>query len=343
VLVWLFFAPQATAVAAPLSITVHPGCFPEATARRCATVLVRGRVPASLHYQGAAQAARWRALYERWSPFVQRPGYRAMFDAGFAKVVSQAPESVAVIGLGCGTGDKELALIGRLLARSVNMAFAPVDISVPLVTAAALLARKSLPSAGIQPLVADLSNPETDLSDWLGSILPATDQRVFTFFSLLPNFEPADILPRLAGWLRPHDRLLLTANLAPGDDFNAGLARILPQYDNAETRAWLATFLEQGGVLPGDGEMTFHVETHPTEEGIRCVVARWKFARACRLQVMTGAIDFTAGDQLDLFSSSRYQHSGMVTHFRRHGLDLEASWLAPDAEEGLYLCRLASA
>jgi erythromycin esterase-like protein len=56
-------------------------------------------VPASLHYQGAAQAARWRALYERWSPFVQRPGYRAMFDAGFAKVVSQAPESVAVIGL----------------------------------------------------------------------------------------------------------------------------------------------------------------------------------------------------------------------------------------------------
>lgn len=300
-------------------------------------------MPGSLHYQGAAQAARWRALYERWSPFVQRPGYRAMFDAGFAQVVSQAPESVVVIGVGCGTGDKELALIGRLLARSVNMTFAPVDISVPLVTAAGLLARKSLPSAGIHPLVADLSDPETDLIDWLGLTLPATDQRVFTFFSMLPNFEPADILPRLAGWLRPHDRLLLTANLAPGDDFNAGMARILPQYDNPETRAWLATFLEQGGVLPTDGEMTFHVEARSTEEGIRRVVARWRFSRSCRLQVLTAAMDFTAGDQLELFSSYRYQHPGVVKHLRRHGLDMEASWLAPDGEEGLYLCRLASA
>lgn len=300
-------------------------------------------MPGSLHYQGAAQAARWRALYERWSPFVQRPGYRAMFDAGFAQVVSQAPESVVVIGVGCGTGDKELALIGRLLARSVNMTFAPVDISVPLVTAAGLLARKSLPSAGIHPLVANLSDPETDLSDWLGLTLPATDQRVFTFFSMLPNFEPAGILPRLAGWLRPHDRLLLTANLAPGDDFNAGLARILPQYDNPETRAWLATFLEQGGVLPTDGEMTFHVEAHSTEEGIRRVVARWRFSRSCRLQVLTAAMDFTAGDQLELFSSYRCQHPGVVKHLRRHGLDMEASWVAPDGEEGLYLCRLASA
>lgn len=312
-------------------------------ARRCVAELRQGRVPGSLHYQGAAHAARWRALYERWSPFVQRPGYRAMFDAGFERVVSLAPESVSVIGLGCGTGDKELALIGRLLARSVNMTFAPVDISVPLVTAAALLARKSMPSADIHPLVADLSDPETDLSEWLGLILPTTDQRVFTFFSMLPNFEPADILPRLADWLRPHDRLLLTANLAPGDDFNAGMARILPQYDNPETRAWLATFLEQGGVLPGDGEMSFHVETHPTEEGIRRVVARWKFARACRLQVTTGAVDFTAGDQLELFSSWRHQHPGVLTQLRRHGLEAEANWIAPDGEEGLYLCRSASA
>lgn len=300
-------------------------------------------MPGSLHYQGAAQATRWRALYERWSPFIQHPGYRAMFDAGFEQVVLQAPENVSVIGLGCGTGDKELALMQGLLTRPVNPTFAPVDISVPLVTAAGLLARKSLPSAGIHPLVADLSDPDTDLNDWFGSALPAADQRVFTFFSMLPNFEPADILSRLAGWLRPHDRLLLTANLAPGDDFNAGMARILPQYDNPETCAWLATFLEQGGVLPADGEMTFHVEAHPTEEGIRRVVARWRFSRSCRLQVTTGAIDFAAGDELELFTSARFQNPGVVKQLRRHGLEIEASWLAPDSEEGLYLCRSASA
>ncbi len=300
-------------------------------------------MPGSLHYQGAAPAARWRALYERWSPFVQRPGYRAMFDAGFGRVVAPAPDGVSVIGLGCGTGDKELALIQRLLARSVNPAFAPVDISVPLVTAAGVLARTALPDAVIHPLVADLSNPATDLSHWFDATLPATDQRVFTFFSMLPNFEPADILPRLAGWLRQHDRLLLTANLAPGDDFSAGMARILPQYDNAETRAWLATFLEQGGVLPADGELSFHVEPHPTEAGIRRVVARWKFNRAGQLQVMTGAIDFAVGDHLELFTSSRHQRPGVVTQLRRHGLEMEASWITPDGEEGLYLCRPVSA
>ena len=70
---------------------------------------------------------------------------------------------------------------------------------------------------------------------------------------MIPNFEPQVILPRLAGMIRPEDYLLLSANLAPGADYAAGVQRILPLYDNTLTREWLMTFLLDLGVEMGLG------------------------------------------------------------------------------------------
>ena len=60
---------------------------------------------------------------------------------------------------------------------------------------------------------------------------------------MIPNFEPEQILPKLASLIRPNDFLLFSANLAPGKNYAAGVKKILPQYDNCLTRDWLMTFL----------------------------------------------------------------------------------------------------
>src|SRR5207237_1110942 len=92
------------------------------------------------------------------------------------------------------------------------------------------------------PLVCDLAST-ADLASVLEHNCVPEASRLITFFGMMPNFEPHLILPRLASVLRADDFLLLSANLAPGPDYAAGVQKILPLYDNALTRDWLLTFL----------------------------------------------------------------------------------------------------
>ena len=78
---------------------------------------------------------------------------------------------------------------------------------------------------------------------------------------MIPNFEPQIILPKLASLVRPKDFLLFSANLAPGNNYAAGVKKILPQYDNPLTRDWLMTFLLDLGVERNDGKLRFKIET----------------------------------------------------------------------------------
>ena len=77
---------------------------------------------------------------------------------------------------------------------------------------------------------------------------PQQPRALVTFFGMIPNFEPQEILPKLASLIRPKDFLLFSANLAPGKNYAAGMKKILPQYDNPPTRDWLMTFLLDLGV-----------------------------------------------------------------------------------------------
>jgi L-histidine N-alpha-methyltransferase len=83
---------------------------------------------------------------------------------------------------------------------------------------------------------------------------------------MIPNFEPQIILPKLASLVRPKDFLLFSANLAPGNNYAAGVKKVLPQYDNPLTRDWLMTFLLDLGVERGDGKLRFKIEDDRTND-----------------------------------------------------------------------------
>jgi hypothetical protein len=95
-------------------------------------------------------------------------------------------------------------------------------------------------------LVCDLAELE-----YIKCWLDAGDQgqpRLFTFFGVVPNLEPAFVAKLLRELLRPGDVLLASVHLAPvgeGVDLEAAMRKILPQYDNAETLAWLRAAMEQ--------------------------------------------------------------------------------------------------
>src|SRR5439155_1069101 len=132
----------------------------------------------------------------------------------------------------------------------------PSDVSTAMVLVARQTTLSIIPAENCSALVCDLASAD-DLPAVLDEHSISGAARLITFFGMMPNFEPQAILPRLAGIVRPGDFLLLSANLAPGPDYAAGVQRILLLYDNALTRDWLMTFLLDLGVEAADGELHF--------------------------------------------------------------------------------------
>jgi len=207
-------------------------------------------------------------------------------------------------------------------------------------TAMVLVARRTvlsvLPEKNCFPFVCDLATAN-DLPDVLCPRPSALDLRLFTFFGMIPNFEPQIILPKLASLIRPQDFLLFSANLAPGKNYAAGVMKILPQYDNPLTRDWLLTFLLDLGVGPGDGELRFSVAAGALS--LKRVVADFHFTRRCRIQVENVVFNFRAGETFRLFFSYRYSPARVCKLLVRYGLEVCGQWITRSEEEGVLLCR----
>ena len=157
-----------------------------------------------------------------------------------------------------------------------------------------------------------------------------------TFFGMIPNFEPPDILPKLASLIRPKDFLLFSANLAPGADYAAGMKKILPQYDNRLTRDWLMTFLLDLGFERRDGKLRFAIEDG--RSGLQRIVVRFHFRRSCRVEIENKAFRFRNGDSLRLLFSYRYTPDRVRKILARYRLEVRDQWIAESGEEGVFLC-----
>jgi uncharacterized SAM-dependent methyltransferase len=194
-----------------------------------------------------------------------------------------------------------------------------------------------VPANNCFPLVCDLATAD-DLPKALPPRRPK-ESRLFTFFGMIPNFEPQVILPRLARLLSPADLLLFSANLAPGTDYAAGMKIILPQYDNALTRDWLMTFLRDLGMADSGGKLRFSIETVRT---LKRIVADFVFVRTRRVQLYGERFRFERGDSVRLFFSYRYTPVLARSILARHGLRVLESWMTRSGEEGVFLCGRAS-
>jgi hypothetical protein len=155
---------------------------------------------------------------------------------------------------------------------------------------------------------------------------------------MIPNFEPLEILPVLANLLQTGDRLLFSANLVPGDDLDESVHRILPQYDNPETRAWLMTLLEEGGAAANSGELKFSVEPGRQSDELQRIVARFHFAEDTKLQINESEVSYSKGADLQLFFSYRYTVRQIRDLLARFGMTSVDSWITDNGEEGVFLC-----
>ncbi len=323
------------------NVTIHRSQFPDAVRRDLLESLRRRRVNHKFHYDSVKQTQKWLALHQACSPTRNDADceaiYQRSFDAAVAKIKSPR---VHVIGLGCGGGQKDTRLLKLLKTRGKEVFYTPCDVSTAMVLVARQTALAVVPGKNCFPFVCDLATTD-DLPAVLDLRITHHASRIVTFFGMIPNFEPKQILPKLASLVRPKDFLLFSANLAPGKDYAAGVKGVLPQYDNPLTRDWLMTFLIDLGIERNNGKLRFKIKTD-SASGLKRIVAGFHFRCPCRIEVENEAFGFRAGEAIRLFFSYRYTPGRVHKALAGHGLEVCEQWIAKSEEEGVFLCNRRS-
>lgn len=326
--------------AAPVSVLVHPSQFPAAVRRDLLTSLRTRRINHKFHYESFKQTQKWLALHEAYSPARADENCLDTYEKSFVETIARLKSRlVHLIGLGCGGGQKDAQLLRLLKGDGSKVFYTPSDVSVPVVLVAQQTVASLLDAKNIFPSVCDLTQLKTN--ERFFNRNETTDcSRLITFFGMLPNFEPQIILPKLAGLLRADDHLLLSANLAPGRNYQKGVEKILPLYDNELTRDWLQAFLWDLGLKPADGRLWFSIQDFQVSRvKVKCVAADFVFLRRCRITLPEEQFEFRRGLSLRLLYSFRHTPEQVEKLLAVHGVRVVDRWITFSGEEGVFLCR----
>ena len=299
-----------------------------------------GRLDPKALYLTPQQADLWREVSRKHAP--KSPEFRRIYEDAFARVAGEDTRSdattVELVGIGSGTGRKEAELCRRLIAQGRKVRFTGIDVSEPLVLEAAGL----LVSAGAEhrrSLVCDLAEVDY-LRGWLDEQI-GSSPRLMTFFGLVPNFAPSRLVAILRALLGHGDVLLASVHLAPvaGEekiDMENAMAALLPQYDNPETRSWLAAGIDAWEIRD---RVTEPVMVIGTVEGIPAFLGqvRWKSPAAFSFRGETYSPD--PARALALFQSLRYTSRTFDACMKAAAFRSERLSVTRCGEEGIWAIR----
>ncbi len=307
-------------------IEIHPSLATINLEEVLAASLRANRLDPKLLYVTSRQAELWREVSLKHSPIHTNAEFSRIYRDAYARFTEGiGAREVHLVGLGPGTGLKEAELATKLLSQGREVKFTAIDVSRDLVEEASR--RVVASGAGdSRHLVCDLAELEfiKDRLDAIDRELP----RIFTFFGLVPNLEAAFVGELLRELLRPGDVLLASVHLAPvgeGVSVEAAMRKILPQYDNAETLAWLNEAMIQWRL---NESMQAPRIVLGERDGIPCIrgTAAWESADAAAFQ---------------LFFSLRYTPQLFEELLRSAGVRGEMLALTACREEAIWAVRCA--
>jgi len=317
-----------------LTIDFHPSVGEGALERAAIASLQANRIDPKFLYVTPRQAELWRQVFLRHSPIHENPEFARIYREAFARVVDQLqPGKVLLVGLGCGTGLKELELYSQLESNRHEVLFSAIDVSRDLVAESA----QKLVAAGAghcRSLICDLAESDF-LADWLDRVT-GTPPRLITFFGLVPNLAPSIVTRLFKAILRPGDILLASAHLAPVGDhaqLPAAMRSVLPQYDNPETLAWLTAALERWGLkdLVDAPEMSIG-----EVEGVPAFVAQARWKSSEPFEKWGHRFSPKREEPLRIFHSLRYTPSLFEDRLRQAGFGLKLLAITSCRQEAIW-------
>ena len=324
-------------------VYVHPSQFPEVVFQDYLTSFSSKKINHKFHYDSVKQSQKWLKIHENYSPARQDENCIDAYAKCFQKTAEildndssnlNLNSNLNLIGLGCGGGEKDKLLVSHLFNPQRTLTYYPVDVSLSLAIISAQKIAGAFTNLQIQPIVCDLLQ-----SDNLISLLDNQDKRnIITFFGMIPNFAPEEILPILSNFLNEGDLLLFSANLAPGSDNLKGVQKVFPQYNNELTKEWLITVLLDAGVERKDGDIQFTIEDDENSQ-LKRITAYFELQNDVSFTLENQLIEWKNKDKVRLFFSYRYTSPMIQEVLKNYGINVLAYWEADNQEEGIYLCQ----
>lgn len=316
------------------SVSVHPSQHPARLAEQLERALTSRRLPAKLHYLTPQQARRWLAVHAAYAPSAgtieaTTTAYRRLFE-DLAQQVKGRP--VQIISLGCGGGQKDALLARALHEAGCPLRYLAVDAGQALVLLAADAVNEAARVREIRRLIADLE----ELQDWRVFVEQGSsggEVQIFCAFGITPNADSDVLIAWLADQSRPGDQLLVSANLHDPEDPRHSLCAILPQYDNPETRLWLATFFTDLDWPVAPEQFAFHLQEQTSPARI---CATLTLPSSYEVWLDARKIEVPRDTCLEVFFSNRFRTSDMTAMLRRHGFDRSRSLETASSGEAVW-------
>jgi uncharacterized SAM-dependent methyltransferase len=165
----------------PVTLTVHDSQYPAQVTAQLLHGLRTKRLPGKFLYDSPAQAQRWLAYHQAYSPSRTESALLDLYQQAFqAALRTVAAPSLHYISLGCGGGTKDTLFLQQAVeavAQCAKLRFTPMDVSAALVVETMLRLQNTLPPLPSLPLVVDLE-AEPALLPLLERDEPPDTQRV---------------------------------------------------------------------------------------------------------------------------------------------------------------------
>lgn len=322
----------------PITLTFHDSQYPAQVAAQLRQGLRQRHLPGKFLYDSPAQAQRWLAYHQAYSPSRTEADLLALYERGFAAALQHmhAPP-LHYVSLGCGGGRKDVRFLRQAQTQCPQLHFTPTDVSAALVVETMLHLQETLPAVPSSPYVLDLE-AHADLSDVLAPPGTADSRRLLSCFGMIPNFDYTTFLPYIRSLLRPEDCLLVSANLSP-TPFTISRAHILPQYDNPFAHTWFTGLLDSLGFPTAQLRLTVDAVPLRDDGHVWQIQAFVTFDQPVTISVDAETFDFAPGETLHVFFSNRFTPEVMPEILADTGLDIVEALVLDSREEGIYLCR----
>jgi L-histidine Nalpha-methyltransferase len=320
-------------------VYLHSSQFPDQVYQDYLAGFKHQNIPHKFHYDSVKQSQKWLKIHQAFSPSRNNEDCVVSYEQCFAKtaqILNDNYSAVELIGLGSGGGTKDTLLLSSLATTNKKLSYYPIDVSLSLAVISAQKARGNFPQVKVKPIVCDLLYAD-DLISQLNQ--EQNSQKILTFFGMIPNFTPSEIMPILSNFLKQGDLLLLSANLAPGADYLAGIKQIMPQYDNDLTKDWLMTILTDAGITATNGYINFTIENDAKIADLKRVNAHFKLTEDVALQLDSETIKWQKDEQIQLFFSYRYTSEKVKQVLKNYNINVVEYWEAPNQEEAVYICQ----
>ncbi|ETX02364.1 MAG: hypothetical protein ETSY1_03825 [Candidatus Entotheonella factor] len=325
----------------PITLTFHDSQYPARVAEQLRQGLRSRRLPAKFLYDSPAQAQRWLAYHQAYSPSRTESDLLGLYQDAYVAALARLPNTpLHYVSLGCGGGRKDALFLQRAWSQLPQLHYTPTDISAALVVETMLHIQAAFAELTCSPYVLDLE-AEPELNAMLAAHDPEASVRLFSCFGMIPNFDYQTFLPYVQRTLREDDLLLISANLSP-DPYPAAKAYIAPQYDNPHAHAWYSGLLDSLGFPMS--QVSTSVQAVPLREDgqIWQLQVHTTFLQPVTLTVYDESFHFGPDEHLQVFFSTRFTPEVIPEIFAEAGLQVIESFLFESREEGIYLCGVSA-